>query len=66
MEYRIRELRKAKGLTQEELADRAGVSRITICCLENGTERNTSMGTLRKIANALETTPGQLFFDEAV
>ena len=33
---RIEELRKAEGLTQEELADRLEVSRQTIGSLENG------------------------------
>lgn len=33
---RVRELRNAAGLTQEELAGKAGVTRVTINCLENG------------------------------
>lgn len=33
---RVRELRTAAGLTQEELAGKAGVTRVTINCLENG------------------------------
>lgn len=33
---RVRELRAAAGLTQEELAEKAGVTRVTINCLENG------------------------------
>jgi putative transcriptional regulator len=33
---RVRELRAGVGLTQEELADKAGVTRVTINCLENG------------------------------
>jgi putative transcriptional regulator len=33
---RVRELRAAAGLTQEELAGKAGVTRVTINCLENG------------------------------
>lgn len=32
----VRELRQAAGLTQEELGAKAGVSRVTINCLENG------------------------------
>ncbi|HJV43288.1 helix-turn-helix transcriptional regulator [Caulobacter sp.] len=33
---RLRELRTARGLTQAELAERAGVSRKTINTVENG------------------------------
>ena len=33
---RVRELRTAAALTQEELAGKAGVTRVTINCLENG------------------------------
>jgi putative transcriptional regulator len=32
----VRELRAAAKLTQEELAQRVGVTRVTINCLENG------------------------------
>lgn len=33
---RVRELRAAAGLTQEELAEKVRVTRVTINCLENG------------------------------
>ncbi|MFI5363513.1 MAG: helix-turn-helix transcriptional regulator [Elusimicrobiota bacterium] len=33
---RVRELRTEAGLTQEELADKVGVTRVTINCLERG------------------------------
>lgn len=36
MKNRLEELRKTRGLTQEELADRLEVSRQTIISLENG------------------------------
>lgn len=32
----VRELRSRAGLTQEELADKVGVTRVTINCLERG------------------------------
>lgn len=34
---RLRKLRKAKHLTQEELGDMIGVKKSTICCYEKGT-----------------------------
>ena len=33
---RVRELRTEAGLTQEALAQKVGVTRVTINCLENG------------------------------
>lgn len=61
MGYRIKEVREAANLTQEELSEKSGVSRGTISALENGTERNTSTKTLLKLAVALETTIDALF-----
>ena len=66
MGYRIKELREAKKMTQEELADKSGVSRGTISGLENVTTRNTTSKTLLRIAEALETTLDQLFFTASV
>jgi len=36
MEHRIKDLRSAIGLTQEQLSERVGVSRQTIISIENG------------------------------
>lgn len=66
MGYRIKEFREQSEMTQEELALRSGVSRGTICALENGTERTTTTRTLLKLAAALGTTVDQLFFPEDV
>ncbi len=52
VEPKIRELRESKGLTQEELAAKAGVTRKTIFNLETG---NTlpNLGVLLAIAAVL-------------
>lgn len=34
---RVRELRKAKGLTQQDLADMINVTKVSVCCYEKGT-----------------------------
>lgn len=47
----IRDARKDQDLTQEELAELAGVSRPTIARVETGS--NISTGTLEKVAKAL-------------
>lgn len=46
-------------LTQQELADKAGVSRSTVSLLETG-KRNASVVTLRKLCLALQCQPGDL------
>lgn len=66
MGYKIKALREAKKMTQEELSAKSGVSRGTICALENGTDRNTTSKTLLNIARALDTTVDQLFYPESV
>jgi transcriptional regulator with XRE-family HTH domain len=57
---RIRELRSAKGLSQEELAFKAGVHRTYLGGIERG-ERNPSLKNINAIANALEVTLRELF-----
>ena len=61
MPFKIREARKARGLTQEELAKRANVSRATIVGLENGSITVTTNETLTKIANALNKKVSEIF-----
>ena len=38
---RVRDLRKEKGLTQQELGDLINVTKVSICCYENGTRMPT-------------------------
>lgn len=62
MGYKIRENRLAKGMTQEELAEKSGVSRATISAMESGEVKHVLTSTLLKLAQALETTVEQIFF----
>lgn len=66
MGYRIKETRNALGMTQEELANKSGVSRVLIAGLESGARTNTTTKTLVAIANAMGTTVDRIFFDEGV
>ena len=59
---RVRELRAAAGLTQAQLADRAGLHRTFVGSVERG-ERNVALLSLRRIAAALRTTPAELLAD---
>lgn len=63
MGYRIKEIRELKKMSQEELAQKSGVSRTTISNLENDTDRTTMISTLQKIARALGVTVDQIFLD---
>lgn len=44
---RIRQIRKAKGLTQEELAEKAGINASYMGTVERG-DRNISIGDFRE------------------
>jgi transcriptional regulator with XRE-family HTH domain len=57
---RIRTIRKHKGMTQDQLAEKAGLQDSYIGGVERG-ERNISLITLEKIINGLEITPSSLF-----
>lgn len=57
---RLRELRQKAGLSQEELADLAGLDRSYIGGVERG-ERNVSLVNIHRIARALKMKPGGLF-----
>ncbi|MDA5109484.1 helix-turn-helix transcriptional regulator [Brevibacillus thermoruber] len=58
----IRKIRKLKGMTQERLAERSGLSFSYISDVERGT-RNISLESLGKIISALGVKPAQLFED---
>lgn len=54
MKLDIKRIRKEKGISQEELAEKSGVSRPTISKLENNPDAVTTTDTLQKIALALD------------
>ena len=53
---KIRLLRKEKNLTQEELAKKSNISRITLSKLENGNLTKISIATFDKILSNLGYT----------
>jgi transcriptional regulator with XRE-family HTH domain len=66
MGFRIKEIREARNMSQEELARKSGVSRVTISGIENGATRATTTTTLIKLASALGVTVDQIFFGNDV
>ena len=57
---RLRELREARGLSQEELAFRAGLHRTYVSSTERG-ERNISLVNIEKLASALDAQIQEFF-----
>ena len=52
----LRALREASGLSQEELAERAGLSSHAVSALERGTRTRPYPHTIRSLADALDAT----------
>lgn len=59
---RVKQQRKLAHLTQEKLAEKAGISFAFVGHIERGT-RKASVETLVKIANALKVSPAVLLRD---
>ena len=65
MKNRIEEIRKARGMNQEELAKALGVSRQTISSLENG-RYNPSVELAYKLSKYFGMTIEEVFIFEEV
>lgn len=61
MQNRVREARRALNMTQEALAQAAGVTRQTISLIEKG-DYNPSLLLCLEICRALDKTLDQLFW----
>ena len=58
---RIRNIRKSKNMTQEKLAEKAGISRSLLSVIEApGTAHNFTLDVFFDIADALEVDPADL------
>jgi transcriptional regulator with XRE-family HTH domain len=56
----IRQLREQRGLTQEDVARQAKVTKNYITMLERGQRKNPSLPILKRIADALGVKVGRL------
>jgi transcriptional regulator with XRE-family HTH domain len=57
---RVFEERKKQGLSQSELAERAGISRNYVSLIERGEATNVSVAIVNKLATALSVPPATL------
>ena len=60
MEIKLKKLREAAGLTQEQLHRLSGVARANISNLERGETSRVDINTLERLCRALSCTPGDL------
>lgn len=58
----LRNIRKSKNLTIQELSDLSGVSMGYICHLERGTRKNPSRDVMEKISRVLGEPIIKIFF----
>lgn len=61
MEYKIKEIREKKRMSQAELAEASGVSRATIIRIESAEDVVINTKTLEKLASALGVSIRTLF-----
>ena len=52
------------GLTQEELAEKSGISRVTIALIESEKQKVAKSSTILKLADALKIEPQELLCAE--
>ena len=64
MQNRVREYREKNKMTQEQLAEKAEVSRNTISSLETKTNTNVTYEIMQKIAKALDKKVATIFFEQ--
>lgn len=61
---RMREIRKEKGITLTEIANKTGISIGYLSHLENGTRKNPSIEMMDKISKYLDKSVSDVFFTE--
>ena len=62
MGYKIKEVREAEGMTQQQLSERSGVARSIINGLETGRTKTTTTATLKKFFFAFNKILFEIFF----
>lgn len=60
----LKKIRIAAGLTQSQLAEKSGISRVTIANIERGSQTFIKNSTVIKLADALKVSPQVLLCPE--
>jgi transcriptional regulator with XRE-family HTH domain len=63
--HRVRMLRRARGISQAELAQRLGISQNAYCRIENG-KRELTVARFIALSHALGVPPGELLDGDGV
>ena len=61
---KLKIMRKEKGMTLEELAEKCGISAGYLCHLEKGSRTHPSIEVMEKIAKAFNTNIFEIFFNQ--
>ncbi len=61
MKLNVKKIRLEKGLTQEELASKSGISRASIALYESNSTDNITVKNLEALAKVLECSIAELF-----
>lgn len=62
MKNNLRKIREKRGLTQEELANKSGISRVTISKLESQGTGEIKLSTMQALGRALSASMEEIFF----
>lgn len=58
---RLKAFREERGMSQEELSEKTGLSRTTISKIENNEEAVVSTKTIAKLAEVFDVAPSEIF-----
>ena len=61
MRNKLKAIRVEHGMTQVELAEKTGLSRATICKIENDENAIINTRTMAKICEVFGKSPGEIF-----
>lgn len=63
---KLKQMRETRGLSQEELSEKSGISRTIISKLENDNDVSTTTKTLLALATALNCQITDIFYTQNV
>lgn len=61
MTINLKQVRQERAITQTELAEKSGISRVTISKIESGAKKVVTSDTMLKLAKALGCSMADIF-----